>query len=428
LWPTHARPPWCGSAFLAKRVHTPAHTRARERARRCRHPSPYRCVAPLRRAAPSLTTARRVCHPYHALVLVGRAVNALFASRHAHISFHRLVDALSAAGEVLSAWMRKGRFDLELANVHAYVLVCKLTGDDHPATPSGISISRPPHDHVVVGRRRPTSHFSLPYQCHSVYFHALCLALSNCMHTHARARDASVVRGTATPSRLCRPRLRPCRDCVAVLPALAAMGDLSTWAREHHAKPVHAFVMRTQVSAPALVPPGRDAEAIGFAWPREPLCFAVGVLHAHAREGCQCQHLGQRRRVALIAQDPFPDRVATFGRVPHLTVGRTRTLHRSSALNRPPFLGSPLSASTGACHRRGSRSAALDHNSSPPGRSPKQKLSLFLPKQNPRVFSLPPRVLLTRRRALPVRRPGLKPSGPTASRDFSYTPPRREWG
>jgi hypothetical protein len=80
-------------------------------------------------------------------------VDALFACRHAHISFHRLADALSAAGEVLSAWMREGRFDLELVKVHAYVLACKLAGDDHPATLSGISVSRPPHDLVAVGRR-----------------------------------------------------------------------------------------------------------------------------------------------------------------------------------------------------------------------------------------------------------------------------------
>jgi hypothetical protein len=102
--------------------------------------------------------------------------------------------------------------------------------------------------------------------------------------------------------------------------------------------------------------------------------------------------------VAHITQDPFLNRAATFGRVPHLTVGQTRMLHRSSALNRPPFLGSPSSAPTSACRRRRSRSSAPDHNSSPPGRNPEQKVSLFFPNPKPMVFSLPPRVLLTRRR------------------------------
>jgi hypothetical protein len=51
-------------------------------------------------------------------------------------------------------------------------------------------------------------------------------------------------------------------------PALAAVHNLSAWVNEHHAKLVHAFVTRTQVSAPALVPLGHDAEVIGFAWPR----------------------------------------------------------------------------------------------------------------------------------------------------------------
>jgi hypothetical protein len=58
-----------------------------------------------------------------------------------HLSFHRLAGALSAAGKVLSAWMREGRFHLELTNVHAYALACKLAGDDHPAAPLEIFVS-----------------------------------------------------------------------------------------------------------------------------------------------------------------------------------------------------------------------------------------------------------------------------------------------
>jgi hypothetical protein len=81
-------------------VHTPARTRARERARQRGHPSPCRRVAPLHRATPGLTTAWRACRPYHAFVLVGRAVDALFARWHAHLSFRRLAGALSAAGDL----------------------------------------------------------------------------------------------------------------------------------------------------------------------------------------------------------------------------------------------------------------------------------------------------------------------------------------
>jgi hypothetical protein len=52
-----------------------------------------------------------------------------------------LTGALSAAGEVLSTWLREGRFHLELTNVHAYALACKLAGDDHPVAPFEIYVS-----------------------------------------------------------------------------------------------------------------------------------------------------------------------------------------------------------------------------------------------------------------------------------------------
>jgi hypothetical protein len=82
--------------------------------------------------------------------------------------------------------------------------------------------------------------------------------VSDCDLLFSRRHARRVVR------RLCQ--LSPRR--AAVLPALAVVGNLSAWAREHHAKLVHAFVTRTQASALALVPLGRDAEAIGFAWLR----------------------------------------------------------------------------------------------------------------------------------------------------------------
>jgi hypothetical protein len=82
------------------RVHTLARTRVRERARQRRHPSPCHRVTTLRRATPSLTTAQRAYRPYHALVLVGQAADALFACWHFHFSFRRLAGALSTAGDL----------------------------------------------------------------------------------------------------------------------------------------------------------------------------------------------------------------------------------------------------------------------------------------------------------------------------------------
>jgi hypothetical protein len=65
--------------------------------------------------------------------------------------------------------------------------------------------------------------FLYPFSALAPPFRAPCLALSNRMHTRARVRDADAMRGTALPSRLRRPRLHPCRDCVAVLLALAVV-------------------------------------------------------------------------------------------------------------------------------------------------------------------------------------------------------------
>jgi hypothetical protein len=47
--------------------------------------------------------------------------------------------------------MREGWFNLELANVHAYTIACKLAGDDHLAALSRIIISCLPRNLVAVG-------------------------------------------------------------------------------------------------------------------------------------------------------------------------------------------------------------------------------------------------------------------------------------
>jgi hypothetical protein len=189
----------------------------------------------------------------------------------------RLVNALSAAREVLSAWMHEGQFDLELANVHAYALACKPAGDDHPAVLSGISVSRPPRDLVDVGRCQPRSLYSLPYQCPSLSFHAPCLSVSNRTHTCARARDVGVARGTAPPSRLCRPRLRPCRDRVAVLLALTIVSPLSNLAARSFPLVLFAIVHPSTL-AHAYTSCG-CTQGRAF-WPSRPLFRSLTLLFA----------------------------------------------------------------------------------------------------------------------------------------------------
>jgi hypothetical protein len=156
--------------------------------------------------------------------------------------------------------MREGRFNLELANVHAYALACKLAGDDHPAAPLEILVSCPPRDLVTVGRRWPRPLFSLPYQCPSISFHALCLSLSNRTHTHARVRDADATRGTAPPSRLRRPRLHPCLDCVAVLLALGVVAKPRTCLRDSRED------MDTAIGR-SMLTHAREGQGLAFLWP-----------------------------------------------------------------------------------------------------------------------------------------------------------------
>jgi hypothetical protein len=56
-------------------------------------------------------------------------------------------------------------------------------------------------------------------------------------------------------------------------PVLSAEGDLPTWARERHAKLVHAFVHAHTGECTYAGNSGCDAEAIGFAYLRRAVTF-----------------------------------------------------------------------------------------------------------------------------------------------------------
>jgi hypothetical protein len=78
------------------------------------------------------------------------------------------------------------------------------------------------------------------------------LPCPNRVHTHARVRDVDAARGTALPSRLRRPRLCPCRDCVAVLLVLAVVAEPPAITR---ANPTVAFPTSSETKAPRSRPP-----------------------------------------------------------------------------------------------------------------------------------------------------------------------------
>jgi hypothetical protein len=65
-------------------------------------------------------------------------------------------------------------------------------------------------------------------------------------------------------------------------PFLTVEGDLSAWAREHHAKLVHAFVIAHTGERTGVSTPGHGAEAIGSAWPRRAALFSHQHTHALA--------------------------------------------------------------------------------------------------------------------------------------------------
>jgi hypothetical protein len=105
------------------------------------------------------------------------------------------------------------------------------------------------------------------------------------VRTHARVRDADAARGTVPPSRLHRPRLRPCRDCVAVLLALAVMAEPPALTC---ANPVVALHTSSETEAPSSRPPCRSTSprcrGRPSAWTHERQAKSVHVfVHTHTR-------------------------------------------------------------------------------------------------------------------------------------------------
>jgi hypothetical protein len=81
------------------------------------------------------------------------------------------------------------------------------------------------------------------------------LPCPNRVHTHARVGDADAARGTVPSSRLRRLRLRPCRDCIAILLALAVVAEPPALT---HANPVVAFHTSSETKASRSRPPRRS--------------------------------------------------------------------------------------------------------------------------------------------------------------------------
>jgi hypothetical protein len=111
------------------------------------------------------------------------------------------------------------------------------------------------------------------------------LPCPNRVHTHTRVGDADTARGTVPPSRLRRPRLRPCRDCVAVLLALAVVAEPPALTR---ANPVIAFHTSSETEAPSSRPPRRSTsprcQGRPSAWTHERQAKSVHVfVHTHTR-------------------------------------------------------------------------------------------------------------------------------------------------
>jgi hypothetical protein len=194
-----------------------ARTRARERARQRGRPSPCRRFAPPRCATPSLTAAQRACRPYHALVLVGRAVDAMI----------RML-ALSS---------------LVLPSRRHFVHRRGSLSPVQPATSS---------PRVDAGQDR-----SSPYPIRALAS-LLMLRVLLCPTTGTPTPvwgDVDTARGTAPPSRLLRPGLCPCRDCIAVLLAIAVVAEPPALTR---ANPVVAFPTSSETEASRSRPPRRS--------------------------------------------------------------------------------------------------------------------------------------------------------------------------
>jgi hypothetical protein len=105
------------------------------------------------------------------------------------------------------------------------------------------------------------------------------------VRTHARVRDVDAARGTVPPSHLRLPRLRPCRNCVTVLLALAVVAEPPALT---HANPVIALHTSSETKAPSSRRPRRSTSprcrGRPSAWAHERQAKVVHVfVHTQAR-------------------------------------------------------------------------------------------------------------------------------------------------
>jgi hypothetical protein len=127
-------------------------------------------------------------------------------------------------------------------------------------------------------------------------------------------------RGTVPPSRLCRPRLRPCRDCIAVLLALAVVTEPPTLTR---ANPTVALHTSSETKAPRSRPPRRSVSPHLRGRPSD--CLGARVSgqvsacvrpHAHTQANTPVCHRGARRhgQATDMPMRSSEDMDAAFGR------------------------------------------------------------------------------------------------------------------
>jgi hypothetical protein len=152
--------------------------------------------------------------------------------------------------------------------------------------------------------------------------------------------DVDTARGTAPPSHLRRLGLCPCRDCVAVLLALAVVAEPPALTR---ANPTVAFHTSSETEAPRSRPPrrsvshhrrGRPSDRLGA---RASGQVSAGVRpHARTQANTPVSHRGARRRgqATDMPARSSEDMDAAFGR-PMLTTAHASSPRSSEAKSRP---------------------------------------------------------------------------------------------
>jgi hypothetical protein len=160
------------------------------------------------------------------------------------------------------------------------------------------------------------------------------------VNTRSHVGNVDTARGTAPPSRLCRPGLCPCRDCVAVLLALAVVAEPPALTR---ANPTVALHTSSETKAPRSRPPHRSVSPHRRGRPSDRLgACASGQVSACVRTHARTQantpvcHRGARRRgqATEMPTRSSEDMDAAFGRL-MLTTAHASSPHSSEAKTRP---------------------------------------------------------------------------------------------